>query len=148
MILTSTPNMEEIKLQIESKRPAKVMSTKRKISLESERKKSQKINKKDSSDSDDSENTISDDSDWELLSKKSSFNVEKVNPGTKLKKGDFLLTELTDEKYRTKKQFVAYITNIEENGCIIVSFLRQYKQTTDIFVFPDVADESEIVMKK
>lgn len=86
-----------------------------------------KTNKKDSSESDDTENSISDDSDWESFSKKSSFNVEKVDRNTNLRKGDFLLTELTDGKYHTKKQFMARIINIQENGCIIVSFLRRYK---------------------
>ena len=47
----------------------------------------------------------------------------------------------------TRKQFLAQIVSIDitSETKVIVSFLRQYRQSKDVFVFPEIEDVSEVL---
>lgn len=153
MVLTSTPNYEDLKNNTTLKIPKKKKQVLKRNLVKP--KVTRKVSKVDSDTSSDSSTEIklqssddSDGSDFEFYPKPKLFRLDKINLDS-LKINDFVLTELTSEK-RTKKQFVAQITNIEKglDPKIFVSFLRQYRQSTDIFVFPEVKDVSEVLREE
>lgn len=75
-------------------------------------------------------------------------SIAKPISMNEIKEGDFLLIKLTSgiSKQNIPKLFIAQTISNEKNdvnlNIINVRFLRQYRQTRDIFVFPEVADES------
>lgn len=158
MILTATPNFEELK----TKSADKIIISKENVTRVKRNlggnkgSKGKKRSKKESSDTEESikevdlsaESSSNDnpDSDDESYPSKKEFFIEKINDED-VKVEDFLYVELTTEKHNIKKEFVAQVISAErgeEHMSITVRFLRQYRQTRNIFVFPEVPDESEL----
>lgn len=86
--------------------------------------------------------------DLEFYPKPVEFTLQQIDAKNHIKEKDFILTELPNEKQTWKKQFVAKIAEIskdnDKNNSITVSFLRQYRQSKNIFVFSEVPDVSEV----
>lgn len=154
MILTSTPNIEEIKQTAAEKSSVKSDQVRKRVNLDTKSIRKAKRTRQDY-ESDSSQSSISvenlyddssdfDESDNEVISKQTKLTSEKVQLN-QLKTQDFVLVELNEAKRNTKKIFVSQvITEVNEEGTIKVKFMRAYRQSTNIFVFPDADDESII----
>lgn len=162
MILTATPNYEELKSYSATKVSSKTKVTAAKRNLSSDKsKKSKKMKQipiEESSSSDGlSENNLTESSDLEESSdcefypKQAEFALENVSKED-INEHDFLWVELTSPAPKNiKKKFVAQVIDNEANNskkCINVRFLRQYRQSKDVFTFPEVSDESELLMEE
>ncbi|XP_031333074.1 uncharacterized protein LOC116176797 isoform X1 [Photinus pyralis] len=153
MILTSTPNVEELKEHnrvCQSRKPKNLAT--RKLFSAAKKGKKLKVIQESSSDSslqeskdlcDDSLSSWNED-DVDEISKPlhQSLAVEQVNVED-IKDGDFLKVKLADVKSKSTKIFVAKVQQIEDTT-VTVSFMRQYRQNFDTYVFPEIPDESEI----
>lgn len=154
MILTTTPNLDELKEHARLSQPKSKNPAKREVFSEETKNKKRKLKVVEVSSSDSSiqdDQDLCDDSlsswnedDVDEVTKplRQSLTVEKVDIKD-INKGDFLKVKLLDQQSKSSKIFVAKVMNLED-AIITVSFMRQYRQKFDTFVFPEIPDESEI----
>lgn len=161
-IITSSPYLEELK---ESKRkqekpnPKQIKKIKRNLDIDLPVKTSKKLKRNDVelSDSEESndiqENMICQDesdnsnfidhSDDEIIqSEKKLSLVDK-----EIEVNEFVLVALQDEKTKNIKKYAAQVIDIrpqEQINSYTVKFMRNYRGHNDIFVFPEVEDQSVI----
>ncbi|KAB0799328.1 hypothetical protein PPYR_07208 [Photinus pyralis] len=165
MILTSTPNMEEIKekhstpkiptkavkRKISSspkinncpvKRKQENKNTEKKVFVESDLSGSNEtISYADSSESPDAENESELSFEEDRPLHYSTVSVADIHPN------DYVLIDLQDEAKKTKKRFVAQVMCAKKNR-INVKFMREYRQSKNIYVFPAIPDESEVFLNE
>lgn len=163
MILTATPNLEELKQTHLLKTTHDAKKVKRKILQDSmtpvpvvpKRKRANKNDSVEYCSSDSSlpsdEDICNDSSDYsendelsDIENKKPSY-LEEVALINEIKVGDFLMIILTEEKRKTKKDFIGQVTNVlEHESKVNVKFMRKYRLSEDTYVFPEVNDESDV----
>ncbi|KAI5700133.1 hypothetical protein M8J76_002129 [Diaphorina citri] len=152
MILTATPNFDELKASTSKQRnvpETKLKATKRQLINVFQKPPAKKKSFEMCDDTEEySSDFSSDNSDSESVEKTLTILDSKT-----LKEGNFILVKLKVVGSGISKEFVGQIKkNNPINGTLYVKFMRNYRQRKDIFVFPDIEDcsyieKSEVVGK-